>query len=407
MLTAIAAAVGLGYQRPLLIALAEAGFIGLLLLFLYAARASRGIQVQRRANARVVEEDDVVVHLLVRCSTRLPIYAVQINDWFTPQDESEKRVLIESVSPRRSQSATYVGHCSRGRGLYELGPLTVSVSDPLGFFLREKRFDERSQVLVLPRTFPVSKLDLNGLRTDAASTSENVTRAGNSPLFFGTREYRAGDNVRYIHWRSSARWGRLVLKEFEALANREITVFLDLDRASGKGVLGQQNVELAIHLAASVVEHATQNGLPIQLVGQASQEVHIPIGTGAAQLSVMMEALATVSADGSATYTDMILSRLPLFPEGSTALLILNHLDYEPISIAAAAATIARRNGRVMALIIDDGRFVRFRPRDAAQTEKRMAALEDALLQAGALVYPIRANVSLSRVFATEHEVRV
>jgi uncharacterized protein (DUF58 family) len=403
----IAAAVGLGYQRPLLIAIAEAGFVGVLLLFLYAARASRGIQIERTVNTRVVEEDDVAVQLRVQCTTRLPVYAVQITDWFTPQDESEKKLLIESLSPRRPSSAIYVGHCSRGRGLYELGPLTVSVSDPLGFFIREQRFDEPTPILVLPRTLPVSKLELSGLRTDAASTAENVTRVGSSPLFFGTREYRPGDNVRYIHWRSSARWGRLVLKEFEALANREVTVYLDLDRSSGKGVLGQQNVELAIHLAASIIEYATQTGLPVQLVGQAAQEVHIPLGTGAAHLSVMMETLATVTADGSSSYTDMILSRLPLFPEGSTAALILNHLDYEPSAIATCAATLARKNGRVIAVIIDDGRFVRFRPRDAAQTERRMTALEDALVQAGATVYPIRAGVSLGRVFAPEHEVRV
>ncbi len=406
VLVLLAAAIGIGYQRPLLIALSEAGLIGILLLFLYGSAASRGIQIVRHVNARVVEEDEVVVQVFVRSGTRLPMYAIQVSDGFSPEDESEKRLLVESISPRRPSEAVYVGRCNRGRGLYEIGPLVVTSADPLGFFIRERRFEEPSHVLVLPRTLPVHHLELGGLRTDVGAAAENNTLAGGSPLFFGTREYRPGDNIRHLHWRSYARWGRLAIKEFEAVSNREVSIFLDLDRDTAKGVLGQQNVELAIHLAASLAEFSAQHSLPVQLLAQGSREVHVPMGTGAAQLSVMMETLATVSADGSIPYTEMILSRLPIFPEGSTAVFIINSLDADPNAISTCAAAITRRQGRVLAIIIDDGRYVRFRPRDGDTAEKLMRRLEDGLAQAGAAVIPIRPSMSLQKIFSPEYEVR-
>jgi uncharacterized protein (DUF58 family) len=398
---------GIAFERPLLIAVAEAGLVAALLLLLYGAHLRDRVRVTRYAPTRAVEEDDVAVRLEVRSTTPLRAFLVELADWFSAEDQPEKKLLLTGVSARAPASARYAGRCDRGRGLYPIGPAVLRLSDPLGLFLFERRFEESSPLLVLPRSLPIDHLPLEGPLTAPGGSSENMARPGASSSFYGTREYRAGDNIRHIHWRSSARWGRLVLKEFEALCPRELTILLDLDRHSARGVLGQQHLELAIRMIASIAEVAAAQGLPFQVMAQGSRDVHLPPGSGAGQLSLVLETLATLGGNGLTPYSEAILSRLPLIPEGSVVVLLLHHLDYDAEAVSAAAAALSARGARVAAYVIDDGRFVRFHPRPPELAERKMAELEEALSRAGAAVHRVPADLPVHSIFASEHAARV
>ena len=100
---------------------------------------------------------------------------------------------------------------------------TVTTSDPLGFFRAERACPDAEVFLVLPRF-----ASLRGMREPRELEASAVaTRAGSGNEIFGVREYRPGDSLRRIHWRSSARHGRLVVREYEPPGLQALTIVLD------------------------------------------------------------------------------------------------------------------------------------------------------------------------------------
>ncbi|NJN95197.1 MAG: DUF58 domain-containing protein [Anaerolineales bacterium] len=85
----------------------------------------------------------------------------------------------------------------------------------------------------------------------------------------GTREYRSGDSLRQIHWRSTARTGQLVVKEFSDDEQQAFTVVLDLQADLSIGAGKFSTFETAIRLAASIGYYATQKDIPLRLVGSS------------------------------------------------------------------------------------------------------------------------------------------
>jgi uncharacterized protein (DUF58 family) len=100
---------------------------------------------------------------------------------------------------------------------------TVGAGDPWGLFAELKRYADAEAALVLPRFTSLSSTrQVHELEAVAAAP-----RAGSGTELFGVREYRPGDSLRRIHWRSSARHGQLVVREFEPPGVRTLGIFVD------------------------------------------------------------------------------------------------------------------------------------------------------------------------------------
>ncbi|HKW69934.1 MAG TPA: DUF58 domain-containing protein [Candidatus Dormibacteraeota bacterium] len=100
---------------------------------------------------------------------------------------------------------------------------TVGTSDPLGFFQGSRSCDDAEVALVLPRFTSLSTRP----QAREAEASVAAPRAGSGNELFGVREYRPGDSLRRIHWRSSARHGKLVVREYEPPGVRRLTIHVD------------------------------------------------------------------------------------------------------------------------------------------------------------------------------------
>ncbi len=110
------------------------------------------------------------------------------------------------------------------RGRYELPGLEVSTRFPFGLFDKSRRFDAPEEITVLPQIFPAD-LWLSRLELHWGDVSTN--KRGPGEEFFGLRDYRAGEDQRQIHWKSSARRGEPVVRETEALHQRALAVLFD------------------------------------------------------------------------------------------------------------------------------------------------------------------------------------
>ena len=120
----------------------------------------------------------------------------------------------------------------------ELGPVTrgplaadgavLESGDPLGFFRTRRRRPPEGLALVLPRFRSLA----DNLRVREVESQLTVVRAGHGNDLYGVREYRSGDSLRRIHWRTSARRGELVVREFEPPGQRVLALLMDAGPAS-------------------------------------------------------------------------------------------------------------------------------------------------------------------------------
>ena len=197
------------------------------------------------------------------------------------------------------------------RGIYELGPAEVRVADPFGLLSFARRFEQRMEVIVYPRTHELRGFPLRGGNVDAGARG---SRGQRGEEFAGLREYRRGDDRRHIHWKSVARTGELFVKEFSLQAPRRHTVVLDLRR---EGIRTQDTeVEDAVSAAASVIAHLARERLPARLLATDREGSSTEFGADEALYWEAMRLLATVRADGGRPIGDAVLAERGSLGEG-------------------------------------------------------------------------------------------
>jgi uncharacterized protein (DUF58 family) len=200
-------------------------------------------------SAEIVLRNDKVL-----LSSRL----IEIRDSISGLDTQQEAVLtFVRVPPLSSRSGSYQLRISK-RGRYRFGPIRISSRFPLGIGERGITTDSQSLLLVHPgigRLYP-------GWLTQEQETSETTSRVPSrigvfDDEFHRIREYRAGDHPRTVHWRSTAKRGELMVKEYDQRRDSDLTVLLDLPVLPG---FTEEDVELAISLVATVCVDQTRNG---------------------------------------------------------------------------------------------------------------------------------------------------
>lgn len=144
------------------------------------------------------------------------------------------------------------------RGEYALSRIVLRGGDPAGLFCRERRVELPTSLLVYPGTEPVPDLMLHQSEALSAVAGSPVSAAGMSQDFYGVREYHPGDGLRYIHWRSTARSGRLMVREFERNAVVSVAVLVDANEHFVSGPDQWSNLEYQIRAAASICRHCAE-----------------------------------------------------------------------------------------------------------------------------------------------------
>lgn len=173
--------------------------------------------------------------------------------------------------PNQATSA-YLDLTFERRGRYRLGRWRVSTTAPfaLSTAWREST-DEEEFVDVYPRLLNLPRSWRQRLPTKVGNVSSSAHRQGHADeVFFGLREYRRGDSRRHIHWRTTARIGDLVVRQFEQQRRLDVCFLVDsyCPASAGENDAAYQNVETAISLAASLV---------VQLFGGSGSQIMLSV----------------------------------------------------------------------------------------------------------------------------------
>ena len=156
------------------------------------------------------------------------------------------RFTLPLLRPDADHHEVFVVPTER-RGVIPVGPATTVRGDPLGLLRRTVEWTEVTELFVHPRSIALEPLGAGLLRDLEGQTTNDVSM---SDLAFHTlREYQPGDDRRYIHWRSSAKAGRFLVRQFLDTRRSHICVIVDSELAAYADV---EDYELAISIAASI-----------------------------------------------------------------------------------------------------------------------------------------------------------
>lgn len=205
------------------------------------------------------------------------------------------------------------------RGVHSLDPLRVSSGDLLGFYPREREFDERQEVIVYPRvvplrSFPLPRRDFFGL--------PGATSPVHDPVYIlGTRDYQSGRPARYMHWKATARHHRLQEKVFEPTEQEKVLLVVETDQFVKHEA--RDEFEEMLEVVASVALWLDQQGCATGMVtngamtGGYSPVVQIARSPG--QLPSMLEILARLRMEPADGLLEM-LRRGAALPWGTSCL---------------------------------------------------------------------------------------
>jgi uncharacterized protein (DUF58 family) len=255
-------------------------------------RALRGITAERHTggglHAEIHEGDTLPIRLVLRCGHRISVAQLEVRET-CPLAEPQRRVIdayIPLIPARGAVQLEYDIVADR-RGLYRFPPLWLTSRTPFGLFRRRAPLDVPSRVLVYPEVRRLERLDL----FDRQLAAQQVfPRTGTGSEVLGVRPYRAGDSPRHIHWRSVARSGQLITKEFAEETRPGLTLILDRWFPASNDDK-HTAFEWAVKVAASLGEYAQRQGYPLHLRADAAA---LPVPGGALPADALLQYLARV-----------------------------------------------------------------------------------------------------------------
>jgi uncharacterized protein (DUF58 family) len=269
----------------------------------------------------------------------------------------------------RSTYRWYVQTLCRTRGEFRLGPMTMTSGDPFGLFVSERHLDASSKVIVYPATVPLSRFELpvgllSGGDAQRRRTHYITTNAA------GVRDYAPGDSFNRIHWRSSARKDRLIVKEFELDPLVDIWLFADFSRYSlfehesvhrigGSGPvvpeyedLVPSTEEYVAILAASLAKHFSELERSLGFAAYTPNRVIHQPERGNRQFMRILETLAVARSLSDHSLRQMLVLETPHFTRGTTLLIVTSTIDMEWI---IEAQILNSRGIRTMCILVDAG----------------------------------------------------
>lgn len=291
---------------------------------------------RRLGSPRTAAGQDSAVTLRLDNISRLPTGLMLVEDKVPYVLGSRPRFVLDRVEPRGRREVTYTVR-SEVRGRYELGPLSIRLTDPFGMVELVRAFSSRDTMVVTPQVHNLPVVQLSGEWTGSGeSRSRSIASAGEDDA--GTREYRQGDDLRRVHWRSTARLGQLMVRREEQPWQARCTLLLDTRTMAHGGEGPGSSFEWAVSAAASIGVHLVRHGYFVRLLTDTGASVasaaHEASGVGSDLEGVLLDALAVVGTSTNETLRD---AGAPLRRGGGDGLLVavLGSVDPEEARLLA------------------------------------------------------------------------
>ena len=282
---------------------------------LQAYYSVRGLRFERTASESVTVGDPVRVEITVWSRWRLKRPLLTIRDALPPRLVFSDRSYSMPIAPAPDQPVqTHYSFIPLRRGVFRWSGIQVVGTDALGIVAISRDYrTETTELIVLPRPIPVS-VDLPTAAGWGISEAESGQSRGAGLEPRGIRQYQTGDSLRHVHWRSSARAGQLLVKEFEAGSHATVAFLLQLTDGTEVGSGGETTFEIMcghlMYLAANFLRQGARVELP-------QFEIKPVTGSIEERLDLIAGALAHASPERTNSYAEELQSSIRKLVAGS------------------------------------------------------------------------------------------
>lgn len=365
-LTLLAYAAALNRDQTLPWAIAAILLATMIAGFVWPNWLVRGLSVTRTGPQRAEEGETIYFHVEMRNGGLLPRFMVQAVDRLPFVGAA---LGVAGMGEKLLGVVAYIGGngaCSfdvpvlcEKRGFYQLGPVGLASSFPLGLAEARRYTNGGAQTLTIyPDVFSIIALPLSGTPSEIHRGGFWLPEGTGTAEFSGLREYRRGDNPRHVHWPTTARLKELMVKEFEPLASASLYITLDLSADANVGQGRHSSFEYAVRIAASIARYATDNSMPVCLGGEGARSLAIGHGSGEAHFRNILDALAVVDADGAIPYAKALNNVAMRSRHGQTVVVFLSEPEARVSATIQAIALLRARGAYVLAIIFERESFL-------------------------------------------------
>jgi uncharacterized protein (DUF58 family) len=259
-----------------------------------ARRARHRLSCSRTISpARVPAGHTARVTLRLHNISRLPTGLMLAEDAIPYALGTRPRYVLDNIERNGTRALSYTLR-SDLRGKFEVGPLQLRVADSFGLVEISRSFSGRTDLVVTPKVFPLARTMISrAWAAEGDGRSRLTATAGEDDVI--PRAYRDGDDFRRVHWRSTARYGELMVRREEQRWRNRATVLLDTRGAGHVGTGPSSSFELAVSAAASVGVHLAQEGLSGQLITDEGTN----LSSGPSFEDMLLDSLAVIKPSRS------------------------------------------------------------------------------------------------------------
>jgi uncharacterized protein (DUF58 family) len=301
---------------------------------------------------------------------------------------SRPRIVLERLGRRHASTVAYTVRADV-RGRFEVGPLVVRLTDPFGLCELTRSFPSVDHLIVIPQVHTLPMVRMAG-EYAGAGESHARTVAVHGEDDAATREYRHGDDLRRVHWRSTARTGELMVRREEQPWESRATIVLDTRARAHRGEGPTSSFEWAVSTAASIAEHLRHAGYKARLVTDEGADIDT-LGVEASLLDYLAEVQPSQHGELSVA-VDQVRRR----SDGGLVIAVLGMLDEAEAEVLA----MLRRSGTTcIAFLINSSTWLNLstEAREAADEAHAVAGL--GLLRTGWRVIDVPHGSSLAALW--------
>lgn len=324
---------------------------------------------------RVVAGSTARVRLELENLTRVSTRVLLAEDEVPHALGARPRFVVARLAGRRRAAVTYALR-SHTRGRYAVGPLTLLIADPFGMCEVTRSFSTTDPLVVVPRTWPLAPVRAGGRWSGSGESQARAAATGEDDIT--VREYRHGDDLRRVHWRSTARRGELMVRRDERPRQLWATVLLDGRREGHRGEGPSSSFEWAVSAAASaaLALAGERYGVRLLLDGHAAGRTDPSSPDGA---DALLDGLATVTRTGPDSLGASIGTLSRVGGDGLVVAVLGEITEDE----ATALAVSERRGARAMAILLRTTQWVLMPPKRAAELDAARARAATVLRSGG------------------------
>ncbi|MDD5190899.1 MAG: DUF58 domain-containing protein [Dehalococcoidales bacterium] len=261
------------------------------------------------APAHLQVGDDFQREVTLTNNSRLPRLWLKLQDRtdLGPQDST-----LVNLPGQDSKTWKTNFTCLR-RGRFHLGPVDVTSFDPLGIFSRQITLGDSQSVIIYPQAVDLPHFKFSSF-SDFGYNDSYLSATRISSNASSVREFASGDSLRHIHWQSTLRTGKFMVKMFDAdrsyNASKIGWILLDMNEESHFGRQLDTTDEQAIVIAASVAQNYLQGGMKVGLMASDAERSYVAPERGQAQLWQILEKLALMKTDWRSTLKETVNKNL-------------------------------------------------------------------------------------------------